>query len=67
MTKERQLAGMTVDERLFALGLLTEFDQAALMRNKDDMVEILIRARFSKSQAIETAETLLRDPEKYGF
>ena len=58
-------AGMTVNERLFTAGLFDEFDEAARRRNRDLMIELLKRVE------IETAEwsvdTILADPERYGY
>lgn len=67
MTKEFEFAGMTVNERLFALDLLPDFDQAALTRNKDELIKILLRARFSRQEALETTEALLLNPAKFGY
>ena len=67
MMKESELAGMTVNERLFAFDLFAEFDQAAKTRNKNELIKILMRAKFSKQVAVETTEALLLNPAKYGY
>jgi hypothetical protein len=67
MTKDHDLAGMTVNERLFALGLFPEFDRAALARDREALIEVLLRAHLSQRQAVETTEALLHDPARYGF
>ena len=58
---------MTVNERLFAAGLVNAFDAAARNREKSKMVEILLRVQLSPDQAEETATAFLNDPEKYGL
>jgi hypothetical protein len=57
------LSGMTVNERLFVLGLLEEFDVAARARDRARMIEILARAEVGS----ETADQLLASPERYGY
>ena len=58
---------MTVNERLFAVGLLGAFDTAVRDRQKSKMVEILLRVQLSPDQADETASAILNDPAKYGL
>jgi len=59
--------GMTVNERLFELGLISEFDQAAKARDQIVLIAILIKAGLSVEQAQQTVGALLASPENYGF
>lgn len=61
------LRGMTVNERLFVLGLMAGFDQAARAKDRKVLIAILIKAEFSEDQAQQTVEMLLSNPERYGF
>lgn len=67
MTDEPAYAGMTVNERLFAAGELSNFDRAALARDREEMIRVLIRVEFSASQAESTVSALLAAPQKYGY
>ncbi len=64
---DEELSGMTVNERLFASGLLDRWDSAATKRKKEDMISILCEVALTKEQATWTTETILSDPAKYGF
>lgn len=59
--------GMTVNEALWAAGLMDAFDAAARKRDRDSLVSILIRAGFTADQANETTTALLRNPKMYGY
>jgi len=65
--EEQDLAGMTVSERLFALGLMEDFDRAASNRDRGVLIAVLLKARFSRKEAEETSDALLAKPQKYGF
>ncbi|MDG2520572.1 hypothetical protein P7B02_03375 [Caulobacter segnis] len=54
---------MTVNERLFTCGLIDAFDQAAKRRDRESMVALLSEVEVGS----ETADTILRDPKKYGY
>ena len=64
---EHELRGMTVNERLFACGLIDKWDDAARRKNRQDMIAILKDASLSELQASETADAVLNNPKKYGF
>ena len=64
---QNELNGMTVNERLVYLNLLDLFDQSIKAENKKLAVEILHKAQFSNEQALETVDTILKDPKKYGY
>lgn len=61
------LDGMTVNERLFHLGLFAEFDDAVNCRDKTRIVGVLLKAELSADQAEESAAAILAAPEKYVF
>ena len=62
-----QLDGMTVNERLFELGLTEAFDAAIVNRDRDAAVRVLERARPTSEQALETVSAILADPKRYGY
>ncbi len=64
---EQELGGMTVNERLFALDLFDEWDESVNSRNRNQMIQILSQCAMSQKQCEETADTLLENPQKYGF
>ena len=63
---ESKFDGMTTNERLFAAGLLDDFERAAKSKDPKRMVEILSRVGLA-SQAEWITEVTLSDPHKYGF
>ena len=54
-----ELAGMTVNERLYAAGLLADWDSARSRVDRDAMIELLGRVELS-DQAEWIVETLLK-------
>jgi thymidine phosphorylase len=62
-----ELNGMTVNERLFYLNLMDEFESSINEKNMELAVEILQKAKFSNEQAFETVTTILNNPKKYGY
>ena len=61
------IRGMTVNERLFHFGLIQRFDAAAKLRDFEMLVHILLEAKFSRTQAEETARALIANPRRYRF
>lgn len=59
------LAGMTVNERLVARGLLDDWDRAVRSGDRDTMV--LILRRVAMPNAPQIADVVLADPAAYGF
>jgi hypothetical protein len=57
------LAGMTVNERLFALGLLAEWDSAVAGRDRQKMTDIL-RTLHLGEQASKIVETVLTQTQQ---
>lgn len=66
MTSDRY-AGMTVNERIFACGVMDDFDRAAKTQNKEKIIEILLKVDLTVDQATQTAEDILSDPARYGY
>ncbi len=64
---EEELKGMTVNERLFGLGLIGQWDLAAKTRNRQMMIEILLKCSFSQEQSEQTTDAVLKNPAKFGF
>lgn len=58
-------AGMTVNERLSAAGLLQAFEAAARLRDRDRMVGILHLVQVGTPEW--SVDTILADPKKYGL
>ncbi len=58
---------MTVNERLFDYGLSEAFNIAARAKNRDQMIQILMQARLSESQAAKTTSAILSHPVRYGY
>jgi hypothetical protein len=68
MTSDKpKYGGMTTNERLYVAGLLEQFDHAAKSRNKELMARILQRVEILENDAVAIAESVLADPNKYGF
>ena len=66
-SEEPQVDGMTVNERLFKLGLMDAFDAAIRGREPEVAVNILKKARLTSEQASQTVSTILADPKRYGY
>lgn len=66
MDEQIEFAGMTTNERLYAAGLIDEFDEAAKRRDSGKMNELLTQVDLG-SQAEWITGTTLSNPEKYGY
>jgi hypothetical protein len=66
MARQPDYGGMTVNERLFSAGLIADWDTAAQSRNRKRMVELLSRVDLT-DQADQMADTILANPQRYGF
>jgi hypothetical protein len=60
------IKGMTVNERLAHFELFPAFDAAVRARDKPGMLDVLMKAGFSREQAEYTAPTVLKNREHYG-
>lgn len=58
--------GMTVNERLYAAGLTSAFDRAALARDRTQMVSILKSVEL-REDAEPIADAILVNPAKFGY
>ncbi len=61
------LAGMTIDVRLFHYGVMDEFDAAILSRDQEGAIALLQRLELSKEEAMATVATIFKDPGKCGY
>ncbi len=59
-------SGMTVNERLFSAGLIADWDVAAHSRNRKRMVELLTKVDL-EDEADQIVDTILSNPQRYGF
>jgi hypothetical protein len=59
------VAGMTVNERLVHFGLMEQFDAAVRTRQVSSIVEVLLRAQLSETQARQTAKAVIAAPKRY--
>lgn len=59
------LAGMTVNEWLFHVGILDQWDAAAKRRDRNEMIGLLERMEAADPHV--TADTVLANPRAYGF
>jgi hypothetical protein len=64
---DQELIGMTVNERLFILGLAHRFDRAIKNRNREVSVSLLLEAKFTPEQAEETVSSIFKEPKKYCY
>lgn len=58
---------MTVNERLFVAGLLQQFDTAIESGDRQRAIELLLRVAMDDASAIETVNSVLANPAKYGY
>jgi hypothetical protein len=61
----RDLGGMTVNERLFEMRLIDQWDAAVLAQDREKMLEIMRRLEVDSPEY--TVDTILANPAKYGF
>lgn len=66
MSGKEDFSGMTVDERLFAAGLLDRWDAAVCARDRNEMMGVLKQVDMS-DEAATTTDAVLADPRRYGF
>lgn len=62
---ERSFAGMTVNERLFHVGIIDQWDQAARERDREAMIALLKQVEVHNPHL--TVDAVLADPRRYGF
>lgn len=59
------LSGMTVNERLFHVGLMAEWEAAARRRDRETMIQLLRRVEVEGAEW--SVDTILANPSRYGF
>lgn len=64
---EGRFTGMTINERLFECGRLEEFQEAALRRNRPEMVRLLSDLELSIAEVAQIVDAILVDPPRFGF
>jgi hypothetical protein len=62
-----EFRGITVNERLFACGLLDAWDDAAMNRDRTQMIALLLQMAVDRDQAEQTTDAVLKNPQTYGF
>ena len=62
-----ELGGMTVNERIYHVGLLDQFEAAILAQKQVEAISILQQVELSKKQAAETVAAISKNPGKYGY
>ena len=63
---EPNYAAMSVNERLFASGLLDQFDAAVREGDTERMIECLQRVGIEQEHAAQLAQHVLGHPTRYG-
>ena len=66
MKDKPDYSGMTVNERLFAAGLLDAWDEAVRGRNRSRMIEVLLEVGLAHD-AEPISDAVLANPKFYGF
>jgi hypothetical protein len=59
--------GMTVNERLFAAGQVEAFDRAAIERDEDAMMSILVALDITAQHAKRVAGEIIENPTRFGY
>jgi hypothetical protein len=62
MARISKLSGMTVNERLFEMGLLTEWDSAVSRRDREAMIELLDQVELVDQASSIVDSALKRSP-----
>jgi hypothetical protein len=65
--KRPNYAGMTVNERMSAAGIMDRFEPAARSRDREEMISLLLEVETGEQDARLITETILADPKKYGY
>jgi hypothetical protein len=65
MTEKPKFSGMTVNERLSTAGVLREFDEAILLRDRGRAIAILTSVDVETPD--HTVDMIFEHPGKYGY
>ena len=63
--RSNRLRGMTINERLFHLGLMDQWDKAVRARDRNAMMRLMEQCEVETPQW--TVDGVLGNPEKYGY
>lgn len=58
---------MTLNEKLYLSGLMSDFEKAIKKNRKEDAVGILLQIDIEKIKGSEIVKTILNNKKKYGF
>jgi hypothetical protein len=58
---------MTVNERLYTVNLMDDFDSSIKSGQREVAIQLLEEAQFSINQATETVDAVFTDPKMYGY
>lgn len=58
---------MTINDRLFARGLMSRFVTAGRSANRDEMIAVLLLIALTEEQATTSTTEILANPARYGF
>lgn len=64
MSNSKDLAGMTLNERLFVLNLLSKFDEAKKNSDREQLLEILKECQMDEERALASLEQILNPSAK---
>jgi hypothetical protein len=64
---DKELSGMTTNERLYAFGLLSQFDDAARHRDRATMIDLLsqVKGKDYTDEAARAVDEMLANPAKF--
>ena len=62
---DKELAGMSVNERLVVCGVIDEWDDAVRRKCRSDMIKVLLSVAMTDSQAAQTTDAVLQDPKTF--
>jgi hypothetical protein len=65
---DEKLSGMTTNERLYACGLLSQWEEAARRRDRATMIRLLIEVKgrdYTDEQAARGVDEMLASPDKF--
>lgn len=60
-------SGMTLNERLAELQLFDEWDRAVTAKDRDMMINVMIKIELAEREAAATVNAVLANPKMYGF
>lgn len=67
MNNNKNLGGMSLNERLFALSLFDEFDHAVKLKDKEQILSILYKCELDEERAQASMEEILNPSVRTSF